>query len=158
MEKGKKMVIALEQREVYSEVLEVLRHMNKEYVDKIPKKLIMFFYDNCSLDYEFKMTKSIGEEELKKETLQILAILNLNYWASKQKKDELIMAYSLNNQKTQEQLNSKLEQENIYTKIDVSKPDDNNASNLPAVISTSFNILKKVLIFVKDLIIKIFGD
>ena len=37
--------IALEQREAYSEVLEVLRHMNKIYVDKIPKKLIMFFYD-----------------------------------------------------------------------------------------------------------------
>ena len=58
------MVISLEQRQVYSEVLEVLRHMDKLYVDKIPKKLIMFFYDNCSLDYEFRMTKSIGEENL----------------------------------------------------------------------------------------------
>ena len=68
----KKMVITLEQRQVYSEVLEVLRHMDKTYVDKIPKKLIMFFYDNCSLDYEFRMTKAIGEENLQEETLTIL--------------------------------------------------------------------------------------
>ena len=41
--KEKNMVISLEQRQVYSEILEVLRHMDKIYVDKIPKKLIMFF-------------------------------------------------------------------------------------------------------------------
>ena len=35
-----KMVISLEQRQVYSEVLEVLRHMDKIYVEKIPKKLM----------------------------------------------------------------------------------------------------------------------
>ena len=45
--------IALEQRESYSEVLEVLRHMETKYVKMIPKKVIMFFYDNCYLDYEF---------------------------------------------------------------------------------------------------------
>ena len=47
---NKNMVISLEQREAYSELLEILRHMEKKYVDKIPKNLIMFFYDNCTLD------------------------------------------------------------------------------------------------------------
>ena len=84
-ERGEKMVISLEQREAYSEVLEVLRHMNKIYVDKIPKKLIMFFYDNCSLDYDFRMTKPIGEEKLKDKTLDLLAILNMNYWSIKRR-------------------------------------------------------------------------
>ena len=73
--KEKNMVISLEQRQVYSEILEVLRHMDKVYVDKIPKKLIMFFYDNCSLDYEFRMTKSIGEENLRPKTLDLLDLL-----------------------------------------------------------------------------------
>ena len=76
------MVISLEQREAYSEVLEVLRHMDKIYVNMIPKKIIMFFYDNCSLDYEFTMTKSIGEENLKEKTLDLLSLLNLNLSAS----------------------------------------------------------------------------
>ncbi len=151
-------VIALEQREAYSEVLEVLRHMNKIYVDKIPKKLIMFFYDNCSLDYEYRMTKPIEKEELKESTLDILALLNLNYWSKISNKEEMIMKYALDERNLQTQLNSQLEQENIYTKIDISNSQTPNNSNLPAVISTSFDNVKKFLVFVKDLIIKIFGD
>lgn len=150
--------IALEQREAYSEVLEVLRHMNKIYVDKIPKKLIMFFYDNCSLDYEFRMTKPIEEEILKESTIDILALLNLNYWSKTSNKEELIMKYSINEKEFQSQINSQLEQENIFTKIDISNSESSKHSNLPAVITGSFNVAKKILIFIKDLIIKIFGD
>lgn len=151
--------IALEQREAYSEVLEVLRHMNKIYVDKIPKKLIMFFYDNCSLDYEYRMTKPIEEEVLKESTIDILALLNLNYWSKVTNKEELIMKYAIDEKNFQTQINSQLEQENIFTKIDISKSEKSeNTSNLPAVISTSFGVVKKVLVFIKDLIIKIFGD
>lgn len=151
--------IALEQREAYSEVLEVLRHMNKIYVDKIPKKIIMFFYDNCSLDYEYRMTKPIEEEVLKESTIDILALLNLNYWSGVSNKEELIMKYAVDEKNFQTQINSQLEQENVFTKIDVSESlEDSNTSNLPVVISTSFNVVKKVLVFIKDLIIKIFGD
>lgn len=146
--------IALEQREAYSEVLEVLRHMNKIYVDKIPKKLIMFFYDNCSLDYEYRMTKPIEEENLKEATIDILALLNLNYWSKTSNKEELIMRYSIDEKDFQNQINIQLEQENKFTKIDIS----NSTSNLPATIPTPIEVLKKVLVFIKDLIIKIFGD
>lgn len=146
--------IALEQREAYSEVLEVLRHMNKIYVDKIPKKLIMFFYDNCSLDYEYRMTKPIEEEPLKDATIDILALLNLNYWSKISNKEELIMRYSINEKDFQNQINLQLEQENKFTKIDTS----NSKLNLPATIPTPIEVLKKILVFIKDLIIKIFGD
>ena len=155
------MVIALERREVYSEVLEVLRHMSKVYIDKIPKKLIMFFYDNCSLDYEFKMTKRIGEENLRRETLEILAVLDLNYWSSSKKtKEDVVIGYVLGSDiSNQNKLNSQLEQDNIFTKIEItSQEESSTTSNLPAVISTSLNITKKILVFIKDLIIKIFGD
>ena len=83
------MVISLEQRQVYSEVLEVLRHMDKLYVDKIPKKLIMFFYDNCSLDYEFTMTKSIGEEKLNDKTLALLSLLQMTHYSKLNKKPRM---------------------------------------------------------------------
>ena len=162
--KEKNMVISLEQRQVYSEILEVLRHMDKVYVDKIPKKLIMFFYDNCSLDYEFTMTKTIGEEKLNDKTLALLSLLHSNYWATKKKsKEELIMNYAIMDQATQKQLNSQLEQDNIFTKIDISKVDtstdsDFNKENLPVIPSSFFDVCKGILGFIKNLIIKIFGD
>ena len=114
----------------------------------------MFFYDNCSLDYEYRMTKPIEEENLKEATIDILALLNLNYWSNVSNKEELIIKYSINEKDFQSQINQQLEQENKFTKIDIS----NSNSNLPISISTPIAVLKKVLIFIKDLIIKIFGD
>lgn len=154
------MEITLEQREVYSEVLEVLRHMDKIYVNRIPKKIIMFFYDNCSLDYEFRMTKSLGEENLKEKTLDLLALLNLNYWTKTKNKDEFLIRYSLYDKNTQKKLNSQLEKENIFTKIDNSHNIDNNIldENLPTLTNTFFETFKKILIKIKNIIIKIFGD
>ncbi len=153
------MEISLEQREAYSEVLEVLRHMDKFYVNMIPKKIIMFFYDNCSLDYEFRMTKSIGEERLKEKTLDLLSLLNLNYWTKTKNKDEFIMRYSINDIRTQNQLNSQLEKQNIFTKIDVQNREINSQNeNLPTLSNTAWDFCKKAITFIKNLIIKIFGD
>ena len=157
--KEKNMVISLEQRQVYSEVLEVLRHMDKIYVNKIPKKLIMFFYDNCSLDYEFTMTKSIGEEKLNKKTLVLLSILHANYWSTKKKtKEELIMDYAIVDEKTQTQLNSQLEKENIYTKIDVPTDNVSSPENLPVLPNSFWDTVKKFLNILNDAFIKFFGD
>lgn len=155
------MEISLEQREAYSEVLEVLRHMDKLYVNMIPKKIIMFFYDNCSLDYEFRMTKSIGEENLKDKTLDLLALLNLNYWTKTKNKDEFVMNYSIINKKTQSQLNSQLEKQNIFTKIDVANSDLNQEEtnkNLPALTNSAWHTCKKILNFIKNLLVNFFKD
>lgn len=153
------MVISMEQRQVYSEVLEVLRHMDKVYVEKIPKKLIMFFYDNCCLDYEFRMTKSIGEENLHENTLSILALLNMNYWSKTKSKEDLIMNFATIDKKTQDQLNSQLEQNNIFTKIDVSPSNTfDNSSNLPTTSSPVLSTVKKILNVLKNAFIKFFGD
>lgn len=157
--KEKNMVISLEQRQVYSELLEVLRHMDKIYVNKIPKKLIMFFYDNCSLDYEFTMTKSIGEENLNQKTLVLLSILHANYWSThKKSKEELIMDYAIVDEKTQTQLNSQLEKENIYTKIEVPTNNVSSPENLPVLQNSFWDTVKKFLNVLKDAFIKFFGD
>lgn len=151
------MDISLEQREAYSEVLEVLRHMEKKYVEKIPKTIIMFFYDNCSLDYEFRMTKSIGEEKLKPKTLDLLALLNFNYWAKNKSKEELIMDYAIINPTTQKQLNAQLEKENIFTKIDVpsNEAEENKESNLPAIKDATISFFKNIFSFFKDALTKL---
>lgn len=159
------MVLTLERREAYSELLEIFRHMDKYYVDMIPKKLIMFFYDNCSLDYDFRMTKAIGEETFKEDTLALLALINSNYWSKNKSKEDLIMDFAVIDKKAQKQLNSQLEKNNIFTKIDVapeltnaSTDDISDSQNLPALHNSVFSVIKKVLVFLKDAFIKFFGD
>lgn len=152
------MVLTLERREAYSELLEILRHMDKNYVNMIPKKLIMFFYDNCSLDYDFRMTKSIGEETFKEDTLALLALINNNYWSKNQTKEDLIMNYAVIDKNAQAQLNSQLEKNNVFTKIDVPTNSDSSGENLPVVQTGFLGTVKKVLNVLKDAFIKFFGD
>ena len=145
--------IALEQRESYSEVLEVLRHMQNKYVQMIPKKVIMFFYDNCSLEYEFTMDKPLGEVELKENTLNLLALLDANYWSKTMSNDDIITKFAeLSDSNLQKKLNAQLEQENAFTKIEVSKED------LPTINQTLENRIKHIINVIKEIFNKLFGD
>ena len=42
----------------YKKILEILKYVDKAYVDKIPKKLIDFFKENKAMDYDFKYDSS----------------------------------------------------------------------------------------------------
>ena len=70
----------VDMRKNYTEVLEVLRHMDAFYIDRIPKEVIMFIYDRCDLNYDFRMTKSIAEENLHPYTLLLLRTLLDGFW------------------------------------------------------------------------------
>ena len=154
------MVLTLERRETFSEVLEVLRHMDKTYVDMLPKKLIMFLYDNCSLEYDFRMTKSIGEENLKEDTLELLALINYNYWTKNKSKEDLIIDFASIDKQTQRQLNSQLEQKNVFTKIDVAPENlaNDSTSNLPVLTNNAIDFIKKIFKTIKNWFINFFGD
>ena len=151
------MHLGTEQREAYSEVLEVLRHMQKKYVDKIPRKVIMFFYDNCNLDSEFRLTKPLFEEELSPKAVELIVMLNLNYWESVKNRDELIMKYAAidPDSEAEKRLNAQLEKENKFTRIETEEEKEKRekAENKELTISNNKIIMKIKEIFTK---IKIF--
>lgn len=104
-------------REAYVEVLEILKHMEKKYVAKIPLELREFFERNASEEYKFYIDKSIPLEEhkLKSNTINILAMINLNYWCeSEEHKQELLRKYYENDIKHQEELKNKYNTDNLF--------------------------------------------
>ena len=106
-----------ERREAYTEVLEVLKHMDKKYILKIPKELREFFERNASKEYEFHINSKIPFEELelKEITINLLAMLNINYWCEDEvHKKELIKKYYQNDLKREEELNFKYNTENLF--------------------------------------------
>lgn len=106
-----------ERKEAYVEVLEVLRQMDKKYVAKIPLELREFYERNASKEYEFHIDSSIPLEEyrLKEITINILAILNLNYWCeSEEHKQELLKKYHENDIKREEELSNKYNVDNLF--------------------------------------------
>ena len=106
-----------ERREAYVEVLEILKHMEKQYVEKIPIKLRNFFQENASKEYNFhiNLTIPLEENKFKDNTLSILAMLNLNYWCDDEEhKKELISQYRENEQRYQEELRQKYNPDNLF--------------------------------------------
>ena len=107
--------ISNERKQAYVEVLEILKHMDKKYIKKIPTKLLEFFKDNCSTEYKFILDRPIQEKKLKKETINLLAMINFNYWCEDEKhKKELLKKYFQNEIKLQEELSKKYSYENLF--------------------------------------------
>lgn len=133
----------------YVEILEILKHMDKVYVDKIPKKLIDFFKENKANDYDFKYnsTVEIGQQKLNDNTLALLAMLNLNYWCdSEEHKKELIKKYTENEQKYQDELREKYNTDNIFKKRKQEKRIEEGIDQKDvAMIEYKESILKKVI-------------
>lgn len=111
------MEIVFERKVAYAEVCKILNSMDKKYVEKIPSKLKEFFKNNALPDYNFNvdMNKPLIEQNLKRKTLIILAMLNINYWCEDEKhKQELLHKYSENKRIYQEELREKYNIDNIF--------------------------------------------
>ena len=104
-------------REAYVEVLEVLKYMDFKYVEKIPVKLRKFFYDNASKDYKFELDQTIPfeDQKLSENTINILAMLNYNYWCEDEEhKKYLLNKYNENEIKYQKMLMEKYSTDNLF--------------------------------------------
>ena len=78
----------------YKEVVEILKYVPKESVDKIPQTMIDTFNAKMDNTYNFSIdiNKNFEDQELLEETKAILANIFRDYWATPYQK-ERIQAY-----------------------------------------------------------------
>lgn len=76
----------------YKEVIEILKFVPRESVDKIPSKLLETFENNMDKEYSFKVdiSKNFEEQNLLDETKAILANIFRDYWAITYQRDKII--------------------------------------------------------------------
>lgn len=104
-------------RQAYTEIdnfIELLDDYNK---NKVPKKLRDFFKKEKDNNYTKVIDANIPiqEQNLKDETLALIAMLNLQYWCEDEdEKQRLKMIYSNNEMKHQKKLREMYNQENIF--------------------------------------------
>jgi len=108
--------VNIEFSEGISETLDILNHLEKEYTNKIPEKLINFFEKNKSKNYicNFDHSKKINEMGLKEITKDILTILYIKYWANSKEKAEYTILLKENEKKYQKHLKEKYNPDNIF--------------------------------------------
>ena len=111
-------MLSAEFSEGVSETLDILNHMDKTYIDRIPKKFIEFLNNNKSADYISNLDHSqkINEMNLKEKTKDILATIYMNYWCDSQQKANYSNLLKQNENNYQEELREKYNPDNIFKK------------------------------------------
>ena len=76
----------------YKEVVEILKYVPEESVNKIPTELLETFRENMDKDYRFivDVEKSFEEQNILDETKAILANIFRDYWATEQQRERII--------------------------------------------------------------------
>lgn len=113
------MGVSVRIRQAYSEIDEFLGLLSDEQRNKIPKKLREFFKEEKDQEYKKGINPNIAikNQDLKEETLGIIALLNLQYWCEDEnEKQRLKEVYARNEQVYQEMLQVAFNPDDIFKK------------------------------------------
>lgn len=132
----------------YKEVMEILKFVPKESVDKIPQTMIDTFKAKMDNEYDFKVdiNKSFEEQDLLEETKAIFANIFRDYWATPYQKEIIEEKEKYDLEKLEEEKREKYNPDNIFkNKLEETVVEN---TNLPAEIKKE-TFFKKLISFIK---------
>ena len=113
----------------YVEILEIIKYMEPECVNKIPKGLIEFFerQKDKNYEYHFDEEKDFSEQKISEETGGLLAMLALNYIANEENKEKIKEILIKNEEEYQKELREKYNPDNLFKdKQNIEENEQNN--------------------------------
>ena len=128
----------------YSEVLAIINLMEEKYKNKIPNSVLQIFKDEKKENYNpvINIEESFLNQNLQRETLVILAILNLNYWCeNEQEKIDLLKEYAENDKIKEENLRKMYNPDNMFKNKNTERISENENKQL---IEYKENMFKKI--------------
>lgn len=145
--RGKDMNIPMKTRQAYSEVDEFIELLSIEHKNMLPLKLREFFKEEKDENYKKGINPNIPikNQELKEETLSIIALLNLQYWCKDEKeKERLQKIYSKNEEIYRENMKVLYSSSNMFKK-DINLYEDNQETNTQQIVEYKESIFKKII-------------
>ena len=111
----------------YAEVDEILNLLEDDYIDKVPEKVRDFFKEERDKKYLPKIEVDIplSVQNLKRETMVLLAVLKLNYWCKDEKEKQAFLNELDENER---EYNEKYNPDNLF---------NNQKNNYSKVTETS---------------------
>ena len=112
----------------YREVIEILKYIPRESLDKIPRDTVKTFIANMDKNYNFKIdeTKRFEEQELLEETKAILAVIFRDYWATPYQREKIVAYEKYEKQKEEEEKSLKYNPDNMFKKVVKNENNENN--------------------------------
>lgn len=146
----------LKTKEIYSEVYSLLNLLGDRYISRLPNSLYNLIKNEKLDTYnpQYDGTISLTEQNIKKESISMIALFHLNYWSeSNEDKEELMKIFTDNEDNYKVELREKYNPDNLFQKK--KKNDYNNNLNEKAVIEIKEKtLIQKILIRIKSLFLK----
>lgn len=138
----------------YKQVIEILKHMPQESINKIPKTMISLFKTNMDneYDFEFDSNKSFEEQDVLEETKAILANIFRDYLATPEQKERILEKEKIDREIEE---NIKMEKYNLDDLFKRKQKDIQKNVNLQSNLPTKFE-KKRFFENVVDFLKKIF--
>ena len=125
----------------YKEVIEILKYVPKESIEKIPQTMLDTFNTKMDNTYNFSIdiNKNFEDQELLEETKAILANIFRDYWATPYQKERIQAKERYDIEKIEEEKRAKYNSDIFKTKKNnktENKVEENNtnSNNLPIKI------------------------
>lgn len=142
-------MVSIEYRNAYSEVLEILRYISEEELNKIPEDVIKKFKENANKDYYFSYTpdKTLDEQSVSKTAKYIIAILFRDYWATPNQREIILNKEKYDLKELENKKREKYDINKVLKKtIDNDKIIDSKANKLVEYKeNTIWNKIRKIL-------------
>lgn len=142
--------MVMENMLAYAEIDEILNLLEDDYREKAPKKVRDFFKEEKMKDYhpEIDIEKPLIEQNLKRETMVLLAILNLNYWCENEEEKQRFLNELDKNEKEKKKLEEKYNPDNLFKK----KQDESTENNLQIIEYKKPNFIQILLTKIKKIL------
>ena len=135
----------------YKEVMEILKFVPQDSVNKIPKTMLEVFKAKMDKDWKFtvNLDKSFEEQDLLDETKAIFANIFRDCWATPYQKERIMAKEKYDRQKIEKE---KLEKYNPNDLFKKTKTNEEKAeiSNLPIEVKKE-NFYEKIINFFKKI-------
>lgn len=148
------MGVSINTRQAYSEVNEFLGLISDENRNKIPQKLREFFREEMDVNYTKGINPNlpIKAQQLKEETLAIIAFLNLQYWCEDEnEKRRLEAVYAKNSKMFQEQLQFQFDPNEIFKK---QEHIEQHIKESDSIVEYKESIIKRIINKIKNIFLK----
>ncbi len=134
----------------YAEVDEILNLLEKEYRERVPEKIRSFFKEEKMPDYNPKIEigKLLTEQNLKRETMVLLAILNINYWCDSEEEKQMFIDEMAKNEEEKRELEEKYNPDNLFKNRknnELSSDNTDEAQSISLVEYKKQGIFKRIL-------------
>ena len=143
-----------EYKEAFTETLEILKRVEKDIINKIPKQFITFLESNKNVDYNpnIDFSDEKWEDTIKPETQAIIALIYRDYIVSKEERKKLIEEEEQEEIKIENERREKYNPDNVF-KNRQKNIQDNLENNMQLIELKEYPWYKKVF----NKILKVLG-